>query len=87
MAGGSVLAPHRTVVCIDHDDDLGPLLKTSVSGTLQPLTATSTRRAFFGMPFMTLGVIVRIHWQALRLALKRVPFFRQPAAPERAVSR
>ena len=30
---------------------------------------------------MTLGVIARIHWQALRLWLKQAPFFRQPAAP------
>ena len=30
---------------------------------------------------MTLGVVARIHWQALRLWFKRVPFFRKPAPP------
>jgi len=30
---------------------------------------------------MTWSVIARIHWQALRLWLKRVPFFRKPAPP------
>jgi DUF1365 family protein len=30
---------------------------------------------------MTLGVIARIHWQALRLWRKRVPVFRKPPAP------
>ena len=49
--------------------------------------AASLRHAFFGMPMMTLGVILRIHWQALRLWLKRVPFIRKPAAPERFVTR
>jgi DUF1365 family protein len=41
------------------------------------------------MPLLTLGVIARIHWQALRLMLKRVPFFGKhgsadlPAVPPR----
>jgi uncharacterized protein len=73
--------PQRTVARIDHDDAEGPLLQTSVSGTLEPLTPARVRAAFFGMPLMTLGVIARIHWHALQLWLKRVPFFRKPAAP------
>ncbi len=77
----------RTVARIDHDDAEGPLLQTSVSGTLAPLTASSVRRAFFGMPLMTLGVIARIHWQALKLWLKHVPFFRKPAPPEAFLTR
>jgi hypothetical protein len=77
----------RTVARIDHDDDDGPLLETSVSGRLQELTARAARGAFFGMPLMTLGVLIRIHWQALRLAAKRVPFFRKPAPPQAFISR
>lgn len=73
----------RTVVRIDFHDEPGAeaLIRTSVSGTLQPLDAASARRALWGHPLMTLGVIARIHWQALRLWLKQAPFFRQPAAP------
>jgi uncharacterized protein len=77
----------RTVARIDHDDDSGPLLQTSVSGRLSPLTDASARAAFFGMPMMTLGVIARIHWHALRLWLKRVPFFSKPAAPQAFITR
>lgn len=76
----------RTVVRIDHDDEQGTLLQTSVSGRLEALDARSLRAAFFGMPLMTFGVIARIHWQALRLWVKRVPFFRKPEAPKAFVT-
>jgi len=77
----------RTVARIDHDDDAGPLLQTSVSGELAPITPRSVRAAFFGTPFMTLGVIARIHWQAMRLWRKRVPFFAKPVAPRSFTTR
>jgi DUF1365 family protein len=79
--------PERTVARVDHDDDMGALLQTSVSGRLVPLNARSLRAAFFGMPMMTLGVIVRIHWQALQLWIKHVPFFSKPAPPQAFISR
>jgi DUF1365 family protein len=75
------------VACVDHDDGQGPLLRTSVSGALRPLTPASLRSAFWSMPLMTLGVIARIHWQALQLWRKRVPFVRKPAPPQAFVSR
>ncbi|MFZ2386610.1 MAG: DUF1365 domain-containing protein [Polaromonas sp.] len=77
----------RTVVRIDHDDATGPLLQTSVSGTLLPLSPRTQRRALWGYPAMTLAVMARIHWQALRLWLKRVRFHRKPEAPTRPVTR
>lgn len=76
----------RTVVRIDHDDANGPLLNTSVSGRLEPLGAANLRRAAWAMPLLTLGVVARIHWQALRLALAGVPFFRKPTPPAQATS-
>ena len=77
----------RTVARIDYDDALGPVLQTSVSGTLEPVTAAALRRALWRYPLMTLAVVARIHWQALRLALKRVRFFRLPTPPVAPVSR
>lgn len=85
--GGERPAVPRSVVRIEHDDVHGPLLRTSISGCLEPLTARSLRRCFLAMPMLTLGVIARIHWQALKLWAKRVPFFSKPAPPAPLVSR
>jgi DUF1365 family protein len=71
----------RTVARIDFDDASGPLIETSVSGTLQPLTATAVRQALLRYPLMTLAVVLRIHWQALKLFVKKVRFFRKPTPP------
>jgi DUF1365 family protein len=77
----------RVVARIEHDDEAGPLLVTSVSGRLEPLSGRSARRALLAMPLMSLGVTARIHWQAWRLWRKHVPFFRKPPAPEAFVTR
>jgi hypothetical protein len=77
----------RIVARVEHDDDAGPLLVTSVSGALAPATRVRQWRAFFTQPLMTLGVIARIHWQALHLWAKRVPFIRKPETPEALFSR
>ncbi len=77
----------KTVARIDYDDAAGPLLQTSVGGTLEPLTAASLRKALWGYPAMTLGVMARIHWQALKLWRKRVPFISKPKTPKEAVTR
>lgn len=79
--------PARTVARIDHHDDQGLLLQTSISGTLAPLSTRRLRAAFLAMPFLMLGVVLRIHWQALRLAAKRVPFVAKPAPPASFLSR
>lgn len=77
----------RVVARIEHDDAQGPLLLTSVSGRLETLDRPRALRALLAFPLMTLAVMSRIHWQALRLWLKRVPFFTKPEAPARFVSR
>ena len=84
----------RTVARVDFYDDAhndssvdAAVLQTSVSGALQPLTTAVLRRALWRYPAMTLGVVLHIHTQALRLWLKKVPFFRKPAPPQAFVSR
>ncbi len=75
------------LACVDHDDAEGPLLQTSLSGRAVPIGDRSVARAFFTYPLMSFGVIARIHWQALRLWLRRVPFFSKPVPPQQKVSR
>ena len=75
------LSPNRRLACIDHGDAAGDLLHTALSGTAAPLTSGPLLKAFVSYPLLTLGVVVRIHWQALRLWLKRVPFFTKPNPP------
>ncbi len=77
----------RTVVRIAHDDADGPVLNTSISGELLPLCPGTVRRALWGYPGMTLALIARIHWQALRLWLKCVAIHRKPAPPPTALTR
>jgi DUF1365 family protein len=80
-------AQERTVVRVDHDDAQGPLLNTSISGTLEAITPAALRRALWRYPAMTLMVMARIHWQALQLWLKRTGFYRKPPAPNPFVTR
>lgn len=42
------------------------------------MTRAELARAALAVPFIGLQVVLRIYWQALRLALKRVPFFAHP---------
>ena len=81
----------KTVARIDYhdspDDAASALLQTSVSGTLEPVTAASLRRALWRYPAMTLGVMARIHWQAFKIWRKHVPFIRKPELPKNTVTR
>ncbi len=44
----------------------------------EPITASSMRRVPIRYPFITMLVLFRIYWQALRLWLKRVPIHDHP---------
>ena len=77
----------RTVARIDHDDAIGALIQTSVSGRLVALTTRSQWQALLRYPLMTVMVVVRIHWQAFKLWRKKVTFFSKPTPPQDFVTR
>ena len=66
----------------DYRDEAGPLLLTAIGGRPRGWSNRALLGAFARMPLLTLGVIARIHWQALRLWWKGVPFLgARPAKP------
>ncbi|WP_342113559.1 DUF1365 domain-containing protein [Pseudoduganella sp. OTU4001] len=60
---------------IDYHDGDGLLLKTAISGKPQPCSDSALLKALLRQPLLTVGIVVRIHWQAFRLWCKGVPFF------------
>jgi DUF1365 family protein len=61
-------------------DDAGARPLTAVlHGRRRELTDRSLARTLVRYPLMPVQVIALIHWQALRLWLKRVPFHHKPA--------
>ncbi len=72
--------PSRTLhVHMENWKDGERVFEATLELARQPITASSLRRALLAYPFMTLRVVALIYWQALRLWLKRTPFFTHPA--------
>jgi DUF1365 family protein len=60
----------------------GKLFDATLVMRREELSAGSLARALARHPFMTATVTTGIYWQALRLYLKRVPFYAHPAKRE-----
>ena len=69
------LRDDRLSVAIDYHDDDTVVLRTSLALRARPLNVWLALRTVAGQPLAIAAVMVRIHWQALRLWLKRVPFY------------
>ncbi|WP_186152163.1 DUF1365 domain-containing protein [Burkholderia gladioli] len=78
----------RWTVAIDHHDEAGLLLRTAIA--MRERREPGAWWRFARRPFDMIGTLWRIHWQALQLARKRVPFHGsrppQPQSPEPAAS-
>lgn len=69
-------------VQIDDYDAGQRTLTSSLTGRRRPLTDATLAWFTLKYPFITLKVITLIHWNALRLYLKRVPWFAKAARPD-----
>jgi len=63
------------------------LLETWISGDPAPLDPAAVRGLLWRYRWFTLGVIARIHWHALRLWWKAVPWFSKPHPPLKETTR
>lgn len=80
----SAAAPDETLrLVIRETQDDAPLLVASFAGIRKPLSDRQLLGAFITHPLMTVKVVVAIHWEAARLFVKGVPFFRRPEPPQR----
>jgi uncharacterized protein len=70
-------------VRIDYFDAGKLQLNTAVWGVSRPLSSASLASALLRQPLLTVGVIARIHWQALRLWLKGATLFQRTATTAR----
>ena len=73
-------------VLIRESDDDGEFLVATLTGERRVMTDGALIRQFLRVPFMTLKVIVAIHWQAIRLMLRGVKYTNRPQPPAEGVS-
>lgn len=72
----------RLKLVITESDSEGTYFYSSLSGKRVPLTNAALLKYTLRFPLMTLAIMAAIHWQALRLALKKVPYFKKSHRPD-----
>ncbi|MGI3170240.1 DUF1365 domain-containing protein [Pseudooceanicola sp. C21-150M6] len=72
---------------IDYDREAEGGLIATLTGPLEPLTNRAILGACLRRPFGSRRVLALIHWQALKLFIKRARYRNRPPAPATEVSR
>ncbi|MFY9136945.1 DUF1365 domain-containing protein [Zwartia sp.] len=76
-------------MAIDYFDDpslLQPILKTAIVVQAQPFSTRALTLSLLSMPMMTIGVMLRIHWQAFKLWRQGATYHSVPPLPKNEVS-
>jgi DUF1365 family protein len=71
---------------MDVDDGGAPEFDATLVLQRRPLDAATLARALLRFPFMSLKVVAAIHWQALRLWLRRTPVHDHPTRAAKPAS-
>ncbi len=72
---------HDQQVAIDYWENGVEQLATRIGGRIRPLDSSALLRALVRFPLQSFAVVARIHLQAMRLWLRRVPFHTKPTPP------
>lgn len=78
---------HKSVARINYFDENELKLTTSVSGEFMTPTSKRWAQALTRYGWFTLMVVVKIHWQALKLFAKGAKFHSKPEPPTRSISK
>jgi DUF1365 family protein len=62
------------------------LFNASMALRRRPISSASLAGVLLRFPLMTFKIIFAIHWQALRLWLKRCPFYEHPSKQKEVVA-
>jgi len=66
-------------VFIDYFDEDKLLLQTYLVAVSKPINDYELTKAFFAIPFVTLKVIILIHYQALKIVFKGIKYVKKPS--------
>ncbi len=82
------LAPRAETMAVGvaYTDPNGPLIKTHFRGDAEPFNDATLKSLMIRVPLMTFKVIAAIHYEALKLFLKRVPLVSGNRSPAYSAS-